>query len=193
MMLASPTPVAEADFAVFPVGLGTGSVPVPNAKTLNPSAVTGGASAQGTVTLSAPASAATVVNLSSASTLASVPASVTIVAGSTSATFSVVTTSVASASTVNISAVSGGVTRSATLTINPAASNADTVAVQKAEYDSAKRTLLVEATSSRTTATLQVFVTSSGQLLGTLSNNGGGKFGGQVGAARLAMTISVLN
>lgn len=159
--------------------------------TLNPSAVTGGAGAQGTVTLSAPAQSATVVNLSSDSTLATVPASVTVAAGSTSASFNVTTRSVASTSTVSISATSGGVTRSATLTVNPAATNADTVAVQKAEYDSGKRTLKVEATSSNAGATLQVFVTSTGQLLGTLSNNGGGKFGGQLNAAANPQNITV--
>jgi hypothetical protein len=37
--------------------------------------------------------------------------------------------------------------------------------------------LRVEATSTRTNATLQVFVTSTNQLIGTLSNNGGGKYG----------------
>lgn len=158
--------------------------------TLNPSAVTGGANAQGTVTLSAPAQAATVVSLASSSTLASVPASVTVAAGSTSATFSVTTRSVASTTTVTVSAVSGGVTRSATLTLNPAATNADTVAVQKAEYDSGKRSLKVEASSSSSSATLQVFVTSTGQLLGTLSRSGN-KFSGQLSAATNPQNITV--
>jgi hypothetical protein len=40
--------------------------------------------------------------------------------------------------------------------------------------------LRVEATSTRTNATLQVFVTSNGQLIGTLTNNGGGKYGGEL-------------
>ena len=164
--------------------------PTLSALTLNPTAVTGGASAQGTVTLSAPAQAATVVSLSSASTLATVPASVTVAAGSTSATFNVTTRTVASATAVTVSAASGGVTRSATLTINPAATNADTVAVQKAEYDSGKRTLKVEASSSSTSATLQVFVTSTGQLLGTLSRSGS-KFSGQLDVATNPQNITV--
>lgn len=166
------------------------TAPTLSSLTLNPSAVTGGASAQGTVTLSAPAQAATVVSLSSGSTLATVPASVTIAAGSTSATFNVTTRSVASATAVTVSATAGSVTRSATLTINPAATNADTVAVQKAEYDSGKRTLKVEATSSNASATLQVFVTSTGQLLGTLSGSGG-KFSGQLNAATNPENITV--
>lgn len=159
--------------------------------TLNPTAVTGGASAQGTVSLSAPAQSATVVSLSASSALASVPASVTIAAGSTSATFGVGTTSVASSATVTVTATSGGVARSATLTINRAATNADTVSVQKADYDSSKRTLKVEANSSGSNATLQVFVTSSGQLLGTLSSNGGGKFSGQLSSATNPQNITV--
>jgi hypothetical protein len=161
-----------------------------SAITLNPTTVTGGASAQGTVTLSAPASSATVVNLATSSALASVPASVTIAAGSSSASFNVGTTSVTSPTSVIVSAVSGGVTRSATLTINPAMTTADTVAIQKADYDSSKRTLRIEASSSRSNATLQVFVTSTGQLLGTLSNKGG-KYSGEFNAATNPQNITV--
>ncbi len=63
--------------------------------------------------------------------------------------------------------------------------------MQKAEYDSGKRTLKVEATSSNAGATLQVFVTSTGQLLGALSSNGGGKFSGQLSAASDPQNITV--
>ncbi|HXG94992.1 MAG TPA: hypothetical protein VNN73_21815 [Blastocatellia bacterium] len=52
----------------------------------------------------------------------------------------------------------------------------DTVSVQRAEYTMSKRELRVEATSTSASATLQVFVTSTGQLIGTLANNGGGKY-----------------
>jgi hypothetical protein len=181
----------SAQSAVLTVTPPAAQGPTLSTLTLNPTAVTGGATAQGTVSLSAPAQSATVVNLSTGSALASVPASVTIAAGSASATFNVNTTTVASSATVTVSAVSGGVTRSATLTVNPAATNADTVAVQKAEYDSSKRTLKVEASSSSSNATLQVFVTSTGQLLGTLSSNGGGKFSVQLNAASNPQNITV--
>ena len=53
----------------------------------------------------------------------------------------------------------------------------DTVAVTRAEYDGGKRELRLEATSSSASPTLQVFVTSTGQLIGALSNNGGGRYG----------------
>ncbi|HEX8187603.1 MAG TPA: VCBS repeat-containing protein, partial [Pyrinomonadaceae bacterium] len=167
------------------------NAPAISSLTLNPSAVTGGTNAQGTVTLSAPAQAATAVNLSTSTDLASVPATVTVAAGSTSATFSISTIKIASSLTVNVRAELGGVTHTATLTVNPAPATADTVSVQRAEYDSAKRSLRVEATSSRADATLQAFVTSGGQLLGTLTNNGGGKFSGQFGAATNPQNITM--
>jgi hypothetical protein len=65
------------------------------------------------------------------------------------------------------------------LTINPAAGGADTVSITRAEYETGNRRLRVEATSTRSTATLQAFVTSNGQLIGTLSNEGGGRFRGE--------------
>jgi hypothetical protein len=159
---------------------------------LNPASVTGGSASQGTVTLSGPAQSPTVVNLSSSSAVAGVATSVTVPAGASSAVFGVATTSVASTTTVTITAVSGGVTRTATLTVNPAATTpVDTVSIQKAEYTSSKRTLNIEAISSRSGATLQVFVTSTGQLLGTLTNKGGGKSSGQFDVATNPQSITV--
>lgn len=68
---------------------------------------------------------------------------------------------------------------------------ADTVSISRAEYESGKRTLRVEASSSRSTATLQVFVTSTNQLIGTLSNNGGGRYGGQFNWAVNPQNVTV--
>lgn len=45
--------------------------------------------------------------------------------------------------------------------------------ISRAEYDSGKRILRVEATSTNSSATLRVFVTSTGQQIGTLSGRGG--------------------
>jgi hypothetical protein len=56
----------------------------------------------------------------------------------------------------------------------------DTVSISRAEYEAAQRNLRVEASSSRTNATLQVFVSSTNQLIGTLSNDGGGRYSGQL-------------
>jgi hypothetical protein len=64
-----------------------------------------------------------------------------------------------------------------TLIVNAPAA-ADTVRGTRAEYSTASRSLRLEATSTNNTATLQAFVTSSNQLIGTLSNAGGGKYKG---------------
>jgi hypothetical protein len=169
----------------------TTSAPTVSSLSLNPTSVTGGNSVQGTVTLNAPASTAMSVSLRSSSALASVPASVTVAAGASSANFTVTSTSVASPASVTISATLNTTTRSATLAINPASTPADTVAVTRAEYDTAKRTLRIEATSTSTNATLQVYVTASGQLVGTLTNNGGGKYSRELSLATNPQQITV--
>lgn len=159
--------------------------------TLNPSSVTGGSSAQGTVTLNAPAQTATTVSLTSSTALASVPASVTIPAGASSANFNITTLSVNSTASVTITAFLNSIQTAATLTLNPATTTADTVGITLAQYETSKRTLRVEATSTRTNATLQVFITASGQLIGTLTNNGGGKYTGQFNSATNPQSITV--
>ena len=55
-----------------------------------------------------------------------------------------------------------------------------TIEVTRAEYNLAKRVLGVEATSSDATATLTVFVTATGEMIGTLTNEGAGRFRGQL-------------
>ena len=64
-------------------------------------------------------------------------------------------------------------TRTATI---PAA---DTVSIQLAEYDADKDELRVEATGSNASATLRVYVTSTNTLIGTLTNEGGGRYRGE--------------
>jgi hypothetical protein len=148
--------------------------PVLSSLTLNPSSVAGGSASQGTVTISAAVSSPTTVSLaSSSSPSVIVPPSVTIPAGATGASFTVNTTSVSSSASTTITASLNGQSRSAVLSITPAA---DTVAIQRAEYESQKRELRVEATSTRTNATMQVLVTSTGHIIGTLANNGGGRY-----------------
>jgi FG-GAP-like repeat len=146
---------------------------------LNPTTVTGGNSSTGTVTLNGVAQAATTVAISSNNAAAIVPTSVVVPAGSSSRTFSISTTQVQTTTSAVITASLNGTSRSATLIINPAAGGADTVSITRAEYTVSNRRLRVEATSTRSTATLQVFVTSTNQLIGTLSNDGGGRFRGE--------------
>jgi hypothetical protein len=167
-----------------------------SALTLSPTTVVGGNSAQGTVTLSAAAPAATTITLASSNASATVPASVTVAAGASSASFTVATGTVNATMSAIISGTFNGVTRSSTLTINPVTApppppSTDTVRITRAEYDSGKRILRVEATSTSSSATLQVFVTSTGQLLGTLSNNGGGQYRGELSASTNPQNITV--
>jgi hypothetical protein len=159
----------------------TGTLPpaTVSAVTFNPTTVTGGNAVAGTLTLSARVQTATIVQLASNSAAATVPASVTIAAGASSANFTVNTTQVSTVTSATITATLNGAAHTATITINPVTPSVDTVSITRAEYDRSKRTLRVEATSSRSNATLQVFVTSSGQLIGTLTNTGGGRYGKQ--------------
>lgn len=53
---------------------------------------------------------------------------------------------------------------------------ADAVSIQLAEYSAGNAQLRVEATSSSATATLTVYVTSTNTLIGTLGNDGGGRY-----------------
>ena len=143
--------------------------------TLNPAAVPGGGAATGTVTVSTPAPAGgTAVILSSSNPqLASVPATVTVPAGATSATFPIATTTVAFDRSATIDATYAG-TLQAKLTVTaPVAVNADTVSIGRAEYDTAKHQLRVDATSSGSGAILRVYFTGTDTLIGTLSGGSG--------------------
>ena len=54
----------------------------------------------------------------------------------------------------------------------------DTIKIQRAEYQRSKGVLRVDATGSEPSATLRVYVTTTGALVGTLKNNGSGRFSG---------------
>ena len=121
--------------------------------------------------------AATTVQLASSNPAATVPPSITVPAGASSANFTVTTARVTVATTAAITASLNGVSRAANLTINPQA--ADTVAITRAEYDGGQRRLRIEATSTSASATLTAYVSATGQLIGTLTNDGGGRYSGR--------------
>ena len=148
---------------------------------LNPAAVSGGSTSTATVTLSsaAPSGGASVAVASSNTAVASVPAQITVPAGAMSATFSVTSKTVVASASATISASYGGSTRTAVLTVSPGASSSDTVSISRVEYDGPKRELSVEAMSTSSSATLKVYVASTGELIGTLANDGGGRYRGQ--------------
>ena len=91
---------------------------------VSPTSVTGGATVQGTATLTsaAPSGGAVVTLTSNNTSAATVPASVTVAAGATSAGFAITTRTVTTSTAVTISGAYGGATRTASVTVNPAAS-----------------------------------------------------------------------
>jgi hypothetical protein len=101
--------------------VGTSGPAALSAVSVSPTSVTGGTSAQGTVTLTAAAPAGgAVVSLSSSNPgAAGVPASVTIAAAATSATFAVTTSSVTANTPVTLTATYNGTSTTATLTVTP--------------------------------------------------------------------------
>jgi plastocyanin len=68
----------------------------------------------------------------------------------------------------------------------------DTVTITRAQYAVARSQLTVQATDSNDTATLTVSVTSTGQVLGTMMNKGGGsysaKFNGITNPQKITVT-----
>jgi len=89
---------------------------------ITPLSVTGGSSATGTVTLTAPATAGgVVVGLSSDSAVAGVPPTVTVPADALTASFTVTTTAVTASSSALIRATHGAASRAFQLAVTPAA------------------------------------------------------------------------
>lgn len=141
---------------------------------VNPRQFAAGDTLHGLVTLdrAAPAGGA-LVDLDGDSV--AVPDTVVVPAGETTAEFDVITAPVDITTSAFVIAVFNGVFRSVQLILQPA-QPPDTLAIQRAEYRTSKHELRVEATSSNASATLTVFVTSSGQAIGTMSNVGGNQF-----------------
>ena len=151
--------------------------------TISPSPVTGGTTAQGTVSLAAGAPVGgVVVQLSSSNpSLANVPATTTIPAGAVESSFNITTSQVLTPTVATVSGTAGGITRTASLTVRPVSAPVlDSVAITKAEYTASQRKLKIEATSTNASATLTVYVTSTNATIGALTNDGGGRFRGEL-------------
>jgi hypothetical protein len=160
-----------------------------------PASIASGNSVGGTLVLSgaAPIGGA-LVTLASDNPAATVPANVLVPAGQTGATFVVRTNAVTTSTTVNLTATYGNLipaTGTTTLVVTPPPAQTDAVAIQKAEYIVSKRQLAVQATSTSQTATLRVSVTATGQLIGTLSNRGGGRYEGTFNLTTNPQNITV--
>jgi hypothetical protein len=110
---------ATAALLLLPSGaLAGGSI---SALSVDPSQVSGGAQAQGTVTVAFPDGTPTEVLLFSSNTsVATVPAKVILPAGATSGTFPISTNAAAPPEIVQLTAWVGNVNRTANLSVNPA-------------------------------------------------------------------------
>jgi hypothetical protein len=105
---------------IKPANTGGPAPPVLTSLTCSPLTLTGGASTNCTVSLSSPATVATVVSLTSTGAALSMPATVTVSAAQNSAAFTAATASVSAGSTATVTATLNGVSASATITVNPA-------------------------------------------------------------------------
>ena len=103
--------------------------------TISPLSVTGGSSATGTVTLTAPATGSGItVSLSSDdSTIASVPPSVTVASGDTTASFTITTSPVSTSQSTIIRATHGTASRAFTLSVTPEATGPAVTSVTLSE------------------------------------------------------------
>ena len=160
-----------------------------------PGNITTGSTATGTVSLNQPApSGGAVVALSSSNAAAGVPASVTVPAGLSSATFSVLANPATTFTNVTITGTYGNAiptSASASLVIAPPPVAVDTITIQKADYVVSKKQLNVQATSTSQTALLAVTVTSTGELIGYLTNKGAGSYAGSFIVATNPQNITV--
>ncbi|MBL8240660.1 MAG: VCBS repeat-containing protein [Bryobacterales bacterium] len=143
---------------------------------VNPASQYGIFNVTGTLTLNGPASSAAAISLTSGNpALAAVPATVTVPAGASSVSFPIALSPVAVNTPVNLSATLDGITQVTMITLlRPA----DTVTIAKAIYTAKAFQLKLDATSTSATSTLTVYNAATGALIGTLSNNGNGKYGG---------------
>ena len=151
---------------------------------------------------SEPAQGGRGVSLTSSNTqVATVPQNAIVAAGQTTATFTVATASVAVSTPVTIAAWFFN-ERQAVLTVDPVGAPppppppppppaTDTVSIQVAEYSSGNRQLRVEATGSNASATLTAHVAATDALIGTLRNEGGGRYRADFSWSSNPVTIRV--
>jgi DNA-binding beta-propeller fold protein YncE len=152
---------------------------VPASYTISPwTLIGGGVTTTGTVTLNQPAPAGGAVVALSASDpkAAKVPSTVTVPAGQTSVSFAVQGSGVSVTTTVALMAKYNGGIASATLTVAPG----DKVTITSATFSQSTHTLTVNATGSNSQATLNVYLASNNQLLGTMVAIGNGGYTLQV-------------
>jgi len=153
---------------------------VPRSYSLSPwTMIGGGVTTTAAVTLTQPAPAGGAVLTLSVSDPKSAksPSTVTVPAGQSSVSFAVQGSGVSATTSVTLTAQYNGGTASTALIVAPG----DKVTITSATYSQSTQLLSVSATGTNPQATLQVFLASNNQLLGTMVNQGGGNYTLQVG------------
>jgi DNA-binding beta-propeller fold protein YncE len=146
---------------------------VPNSYTLSPWTLIGaGMTTTATVKLNQPApSGGAVLTLSASDPKAAkVPSTVTIQGGQFSVSFPVQGSGVSVTTAVTLTATYNGGTASTILTVAPG----DKINITSATFSQATHVLTVNATDTNPQATLNAYLASNNQLLGTMVNQGGG-------------------
>lgn len=152
---------------------------VPNSYVLSPWTMIGaGVTTTATVTLNqaAPLGGAALALSASDPKAAKVPSTVTVPAGQSSMSFPVQGSGVSATTTVTLNATYNGGTASTSLTVAPG----DKVTITKAAYSTSTHLLTVNATDTNSQATLNVYLASNNQLLGTMVTQGSGSYALQV-------------
>ena len=104
------------------------------------------------------------------------PPTATVTRTPTSAPASATSIPASPTATRTATAIQPSANPSLTPTRTPTTVAADTVTIQLAEYSAGNDELRVEATGSNASATLSVYVTSTNTFIGTLRNEGGGRY-----------------
>jgi trimeric autotransporter adhesin len=157
-------------------------VPQVQSISLQSSQASSGASVQGTVTLSSPASSAITVALASSSSAVTVPSSVTVAAGATSAAFTATLGAVASAQTVTITATYAAVSVQTQITVNPLSGVDSYNGTYTGTYSGSVGTTKVSGSITATANNGTLTVTQPGSGSATISASGQVLFGVDVGS-----------
>ena len=94
---------------------------------------------------------------------------------------------------MTITVATGGTTLSAPLTVTSSDAPARPIAILRADYMLSQGKLRVAARTSRDAETLSVYVSSTGELIGTLKSVGGGDFQGKFNWPAHPIQITVVS
>ena len=164
----------------------------PGSFSLNPWTMIGpGVTTTGTITLNQPAPAGgAIVTLTSSNTrLVKLPSTVTVPAGQISVLLPIQGSGASAPTPVTLTATYNGSSASTTLTVAPA----DKLTLNYALLSLSQAQLFISATDSNPQATLQVYLASGNQFLGTMVNQGNGSYTFQMPFVQSGIAVNVVS